>query len=121
MQGMGSAKQTSTIVKAAARRQLRGEAPGRDSIFLRRSSAALLLTRTWWAGDSDKKPVKEVAAEIRKKMQSQGESERPSVVACLCQGPPFGLPTWARPARMRARERCTPGERGVARGSLQVV
>ena len=27
MQGMGSAKQTSTIVKAAARRQLRGDGP----------------------------------------------------------------------------------------------
>jgi hypothetical protein len=31
----------------------------------------------WFAGDSDKRPVKEVAAEIRKKLQNQS-SEGPS-------------------------------------------
>ena len=50
--GMGSARQTSTIVKAAARRQLRG--------------------------DSDKKPVKEVAADIRRRMNESASPGKSS-------------------------------------------
>jgi len=90
-QGMGSGRQTSTIVKAAARRQLRGvlffwffwdssmccsrflrNLPVKSMFWFTSSSCDVLES----AGDSDKKPVKEVAAEIRKKLKGGPDGEQ---------------------------------------------